>query len=174
LLTVSKAASVKKAVKRGLTQRLRARVRLGDTDSDTESSEDENTFNAKQKKRKRGKFMSALRLKESSENIAAEITTIKTEGDEPILAMSEEQQDGKTLNVMVQDGGKKTGHEEGVKKEEGRKPKTHGFQLPKLASGMTSMSMLEQSMPADAVLTKEGAAEVRQTRFLRAYLTCWL
>jgi metal transporter CNNM len=38
--------------------------------------------------------------------------------------------------------------------------KTSFHLLPKAAASMTSMSMLEQSMPADAVLTKEGANEV--------------
>lgn len=38
--------------------------------------------------------------------------------------------------------------------------KRTSFQLPKAAASMTSMSMLEQSMPADAVLAKEGAEEV--------------
>jgi hypothetical protein len=39
------------------------------------------------------------------------------------------------------------------------------FQLPKVASAMTSISNLEQSMPADAVLAKAGAAEVSQEEF---------
>jgi metal transporter CNNM len=43
------------------------------------------------------------------------------------------------------------------KNEESKKSK---FQLPKVPAGMTSMSVLEQSMPADAVLAKAGAAEV--------------
>ena len=42
-----------------------------------------------------------------------------------------------------------------------KQSKKSGFHLlPKAAASMTSMSMLEQSMPADAVLTKEGANEV--------------
>jgi metal transporter CNNM len=158
---------MKKAVKRGLTQRLRARVKFGDTDSDTESSEEEEkNFSANNNKRRRGKFMSALRLKESNENIDIQATTDKTEDGVPMVAISQEEKNGKELdlaNIMVQVEQKKTEYEEGPKKEEGKKPKT-GFQLPKLASGMTSMSMLEQSMPADAVLTKESAAEVCFTR----------
>ena len=44
---------------------------------------------------------------------------------------------------------------------DGKQSKKTGFHLlPKAAASMTSMSMLEQSMPADAVLTKEGANEV--------------
>src|ERR1700722_11147436 len=39
--SVEKAASVKKAAKRGLTQRLRERVGMGDTDSSSSSSSDE-------------------------------------------------------------------------------------------------------------------------------------
>lgn len=145
---------MKKAVKRGLTQRLRARVKFGDTDSDTESEEEEKTVNAGHKKRKRGKFMSALRLKESDENIDDEAKMEKTEDGIPMISLSE---DG-TNKILGHD--EKQTEDEAAKKEEGKKPKTHGFQLPKLASGMTSMSMLEQSMPADAVLTKKSAAEV--------------
>lgn len=154
---------MKKAVKRGLTQRLRARVRLGDTDTDSESSEEEKTFNTKQKKRRRGKFMSALRLKESIENIA----TDKTEAGIPMVSFSEKEKNVKKLveaDIMAHDKPKKF-EIEGRKTAEGTKPKIHSFQLPKLASGMTSMSMLEQSMPADAVLTKKSAAEVCPTRF---------
>lgn len=153
---------MKKAVKRGLTQRLRARVRLGDADSDTESSEEEEkAFNANQKKRRRGKFMNALRSKESDEDIS-QATTDETKDDIPMVAVDEEKK-AVSADAMVRDDKKKTQNEEGPKKEEGRKPRTHSFQFPKLATGMTSMSVLEQSMPADAVLTKESAAEVRFT-----------
>ena len=157
-----KAASMKKAVKRGLTQRLRARVKFGDTDSDTESSEEEEkAVNTGHKKRKRGRFMSALRLKESDENITEEAKMEKTEDTIFMIPLSEDGTNGKGLvNIVGHGEEKKREHEEGPKKEEGKKLKIHGFQLPKLASGMTSMSMLEQSMPADAVLTKESAAEV--------------
>ena len=37
------------------------------------------------------------------------------------------------------------------------------FNLPKVASAMASISNLEQSMPADAVLAKAGAAEVSKS-----------
>ncbi|KAK7467311.1 hypothetical protein VKT23_004368 [Stygiomarasmius scandens] len=43
-----------------------------------------------------------------------------------------------------------------------RKTRRRSFQLPRVAGGMGSMSQLEQSMPADAVLAKEGAAEFLQ------------
>lgn len=43
---------------------------------------------------------------------------------------------------------------------EGKKSRRTSFQLPKAAASMASMSVLEQSMPADAVLAKEGAEEV--------------
>lgn len=49
----------------------------------------------------------------------------------------------------------------GVEPEkEGPKARRTSFQLPRAAAGMTSISALEQSMPADAVLAKEGADEV--------------
>ena len=55
--SVERAASVKQAVKRGLTQRLRDRVLMGDSDSSSSSSEDEaeGSHQQQQQKRKRSK-----------------------------------------------------------------------------------------------------------------------
>ena len=54
-----------------------------------------------------------------------------------------------------------------VRQEEGRKGGANlRFQLPKAAASMVFMLMLEQSMPADAVLAKEGAEEVRHVASL--------
>ena len=54
-----------------------------------------------------------------------------------------------------------TSTKEGESKANSR-TKVTAFQLPKIASAMASISNLEQSMPADAVLAKAGAAEVRK------------
>jgi len=154
---------MKKAVKRGLTQRLRARVRLGDADSDTESSEEEGkAFSANQKRRRRDKSTDAHRSKEFNESneIVAQVPSTDRIED-GMVAVSDEEKKIVLADTMVHE---KTENEESTKKEERRKSKTYSFQFPKLAAGMTSMSVLEQSMPADAVLTKESAAEVCFTR----------
>jgi len=160
----TQAASVKKAVKRGLTQRLRARVGMGDTDSDTNSDEDEKTYSVGQKKRRRN----IHQTKDSSENIATDGPSDTAGNLEK--AMGTPNSGEKTLQesdvVCIVDGDQKH------IKEEGKRGKTTAFQLPKIASGMTSMSMLEQSMPADAVLTKEGAAEVLKKKILLLCSSC--
>ena len=70
---------------------------------------------------------------------------------------------GRDLEMGVGEEGEKGGEgKDGKEKVEGKggeKGLKASFQLSK-AAGMTSMSTLEQSMPADAVLAKEGAEEV--------------
>jgi len=176
---VEKAASVKKAVKHGLTHKLRKRVGMESSDSDSESSGDEEK--GKQFNKKRRRFIDGLKRKNSDEDTVGGESTIKekdeTKDDIPPTsfpdlsayevevtgAENNENYDAETEGEVLKEkgnnakGSEKRG-EEARKKDEGRK---RGFQLPKLASGMTSMSMMEQSMPADAVLAKAGAAEVR-------------
>ena len=55
----------------------------------------------------------------------------------------------------------------GEESKRNSRTKITGFQLPKVASAMTSISNLEQSMPADAVLAKAGAAEVSKVFITR-------
>ena len=52
--------------------------------------------------------------------------------------------------------------------EQAPKSRRANFQLPRAAAGMISMSTLEQSMPADAVLTKEGAEEVSSVHYFHS------
>lgn len=149
---------MKKAVKRGLTQRLRARVKMGDTDSDTDSGEEDQVFNSNRKSRKRNKFMDALRLKDLNENNnTSDAVTDWTEAEKPFVwSVDDEEKSGQQSAPVTEVGSKIT------EKDEAKKNKHTAFQLPKLGSGMTSMSNLEQSMPADAVLNKESAAKVFQ------------
>lgn len=144
--SVEKAASVKQAVKRGLTQRLRQRVGMGDSDS---SDEEKDT----------GRGMKDL--EEATEDGEA---TLKEDGTwEKDYAF--DKPDKVTSSKRTRKAGKDV--EEGIVTEEtnvtadGKHNKKTSFHLlPKAAASMTSMSMLEQSMPADAVLTKENANEV--------------
>ena len=64
-------------------------------------------------------------------------------------------------------------HDTSTKGEESKRnsrTRVTSFQLPKVASAMTSISNLEQSMPADAVLAKAGAAEVSKSFSFRGIL----
>lgn len=148
--SVEKAASVKKAVKRGLTQRLRERVGMGDSESD--SGEDDNKYalqNTKSVARRKILKLEQHDLEEGIENNDSTLTTSKINKSE----LGEEETTKPKTSFK---------HGTSKKEEESKRTKVTSFQLPKVASAMTSMSNLEQSMPADAVLAKEGAAEFLQ------------
>ena len=154
---------MKQAVKRGLTQRLRERVGMGDSDSDTESSDDEKTLANLRKKRGGGRgFMKGNKNKDLEAD-AEDHGTIKDEGTSFESQNDDTGGDNENANSTVINGLLFV-TDTGKKNEESKKTK---FQLPKVPAGMTSMSVLEQSMPADAVLAKEGAAEVSKRSFFR-------
>jgi metal transporter CNNM len=133
---------------------------MGDSDSDTESSDDEKTLGNLRKKRggRRG-FMKGNKDKDLEAD-AEDYGTIK---DEHSISRESQNDVGRTadgdnekVNGAFANGPLKVDAMD-KKNEESKKSK---FQLPKVPAGMTSISMLEQSMPADAVLAKAGAAEV--------------
>ncbi|KAJ7575985.1 hypothetical protein C8J56DRAFT_974264 [Mycena floridula] len=153
-----KAASVKKAVKRGLTQRLRQRVGMGDSESSDEDEKVAEKENGRGKKR---------RVKDIEEGIEdGDITlgedNVVSEKDFGFLQVTDSSRKFKRHDLESQP--------EEFKKDEQLRPVgaqatkslRTSFQLPKVAAGMTSLSALEQSMPADAVLAKEGAEEFLQ------------
>ncbi|KAJ7292632.1 hypothetical protein C8J57DRAFT_1266576 [Mycena rebaudengoi] len=157
--SVEKAASVKQVVKRGLTQRLRQRVGMGDSDS---SDEDE-------KEKEKENKQSAARRKKKERDIEEGIE----EGSEGDTLGGENGNGNGNNHVWERDfvaergrgggvAGRKTGRDKEERSDSLPKSRRTSFQLPKAAAGMTSMSMLEQSMPADAVLGKEGVEEFLQ------------
>ncbi|KAJ3506708.1 hypothetical protein NLJ89_g6718 [Agrocybe chaxingu] len=169
--SVEKAASVKHAVKRGLTQRLRERVGMGDTDSDSDSAEEEKNF-ALRKKRGRRSLINRKRGRDRSPgpDEATSTTTADSPKDKGVNIHETQYDVERGSSADLKDEEKGTGRKSKLEGEIKRKEKEEGgmkskiatLQLPKVAAGMTSMSMLEQSMPADAVLAKEGAAEFLQ------------
>ncbi|CAK5266051.1 unnamed protein product [Mycena citricolor] len=122
-----KAASVKKAVKRGLTQRLRERVGMGDSSDEEEEKEKEKDSAVKKK------------FRDIEEGIEEE----SSEGDETLKSYYASAR-GRSQRVTAT-----------AVPEERERSRRASFQLP-------SRSGLEQSMPADAVLGKEGVAEFLQ------------
>ena len=144
--SVERATSVKKAVKRGLTQRLRSTVGMGDSDSNP-SDDEEEVPSAGQKKRPR-------KYKRHSSN------------DDTL-------HDGSSADVELEDDAhvRKGAHKRGrskrpadiemgiVEDEATASSKKHGLTLPKVGGWRG----WEQSMPADAVLTKEGVDEFLQS-----------
>ncbi|KAJ6520542.1 hypothetical protein C8R45DRAFT_955523 [Mycena sanguinolenta] len=159
--SAEKAASVKKAVKRGLTQRLRERVGMGDSDSsDEEEKEKEKTSKHNTRKKKK--------VKDIEEGIEEDFEgdTLGDDaypngngyanGNRPLERESSLTTRGRGGAIVG-----RTTKESSRDRDKDGTPKSRrtSFQLP---AGMTSMSMLEQSMPADAVLGKAGAEEFLQ------------
>jgi metal transporter CNNM len=127
---------VKQAVKRGLTQRLRQRVGMRDSDSSDEEKDTERGM---------------MDLEEDGE------ATLREDGVWGRDFASEKP----SYSTSYARGSKaQDGSEEKNAEVVGKQNKKSFHLLPKAAASMTSMSMLEQSMPADAVLAKEGANEV--------------
>ncbi|KAJ6606809.1 hypothetical protein B0H10DRAFT_2074456 [Mycena sp. CBHHK59/15] len=150
--SMEKAASVKKAVNRGLTRRLRERVGMGDSDSSDEEKNEKDTKRSARRKKK---------VKDIEEGIEDEY-----EGD----TLGGDAHANGNGNVWEKDfvaesrghGGGVSGRTKDTLRDGAPKSHRTSFQLPKAAVGMASLSMLEQSMPADAVLGKEGAEEFLQ------------
>ena len=126
---------------------------MGDSDSDPEDGENANSYALRNRKTSiRRKILKNLQQYDLEKGIENDDTALTNKVDN-----SEEPQEEASINP-------KTSSKAGVvkKEEESKRTKITSFQLPKVSSAMTSMSILEQSMPADAVLAKEGAAEVRK------------
>ncbi|KAJ7053918.1 hypothetical protein C8F01DRAFT_1165309 [Mycena amicta] len=171
--SMEKSASVKKAVKRGLTQRLRERVGMGDSDS-SDSDEDAKEKEKEANRRKKKNTKTKVKARDIEEGISED-----TEAD--TLGSGSGSGSGNELNAGARtrrgntgkllespsSSSKVTSTTKQEQEEDGgglSKSRRTSFQLPKAAAGMTSISIsaLEQSMPADAVLGKEGVADFLQ------------
>ncbi|KAG6886863.1 hypothetical protein C0995_003873 [Termitomyces sp. Mi166 len=144
------AMSVKKAAKRSLTQRLRMRVGMGDSDSDDESEEssDEESHGTSDGDGKLGREKEVEAEEDAYGVVERDFGTPGRAVRRPRRARGRERRGGGE-NEKEKDGDV----------EEPKKTPRSSFQLPRAAASMASMSGLEQSMPADAVLGKEDAEE---------------
>ncbi|KAI0643240.1 DUF21-domain-containing protein [Trametes meyenii] len=145
--SVERAASVKKAVKRGLTQRLLDRVGMGDSDSSSED-EDEGEGNQGKKRQKRSKRSSSDNDRTLKDDVSADADV----DDSPNTGGSKRGRKRSKRKPLAD-------VEMGVVEDEGPGAKKRGLALPKVGG----WSRWEQSMPADAVLTKEGVEEFLQS-----------
>ncbi|TBU40660.1 hypothetical protein BD309DRAFT_966933 [Dichomitus squalens] len=144
--SVERATSVKKAVKRGLTQRLRSTVGIGDSDSGSSSDEDE-AQSASHKKRPR----KPKRHSSNDETLHDESSAdAEPEGDEAHVRKGSHRRGRSRRPADIEMGVVDNGVPESKK---------HGLTLPKVGGWRG----WEQSMPADAVLTKEGVDEFLQS-----------
>ncbi|KAI0349379.1 DUF21-domain-containing protein [Trametes cingulata] len=147
--SVERAASVKKAVKRGLTQRLLDRVGMGDSDSSSES-EDEGAEGSHGKRRpKKSKRSSSDNDETLKDDCSAEADVDELPSHSEGTKRGRKRSKRKSV-VDV---------EMGVVEETDASGKKRGLALPKVGG----WSRWEQSMPADAVLTKEGVEEFLQS-----------
>ncbi|KAF7302821.1 CNNM transmembrane domain-containing protein [Mycena kentingensis (nom. inval.)] len=133
------AASVKHAVKRGFAQRLRERVGMGDSDS----SDEEEKEKEKTEKRRRG-----MGMKKKMKDIEEGASEDTSEGD-TLGSSNEFEKAAEARRERI----------EQLQADNAPKSRRTSFQIPKAAA---SISALEQSMPADAVLGKEGVADFLQ------------
>jgi metal transporter CNNM len=143
---------------------------MGDSESDSEGGEDDNNYALRNMKTDtRRKILKRLKqsyLEEGIENDDMTLTANKVDKSE----LEEEiKPTGEEIKLETSVHGTSSKGEESKRNS---RTKVTSFQLPKVASAMTSMSNLEQSMPADAVLAKAGAAEVSKKVF--HYAECWL
>ena len=128
---------------------------MGDSESDSEAGEDDNNYALRNMKtRTQPSILKKIKNSDLEEGIEnADITLTVNKVDISELGQEE--------IILPTPGTLK--NEEDSKKIPKTKP---SLQLPRVASAMTSMSNLEQSMPADAVLAKAGAAEVSKKKFI--------
>ncbi|KIJ67290.1 hypothetical protein HYDPIDRAFT_173888 [Hydnomerulius pinastri MD-312] len=147
--SVEKAASVKKVAKRSLTQRLRERVGMGDSNDDTKSK-------AKDRK-KNSKGISWADEADGDSTVRGDGATESDVGEEkpkraPFTGKGRgrPKQRGQLRNMDIE-----MGTVEELDKDEKDKEKQK-LRLHKPTTG------LEQSMPADALLTKKGAEDFLQ------------
>ncbi|KAG0708522.1 hypothetical protein DFH29DRAFT_1075467 [Suillus ampliporus] len=153
--SMEKAASVKKVAKRSLTQRLRDRVGMGDS-----SDEDDDDNKEKDKAKEKDEDKVSREVSWADESDADGQSTLR--GDDQDAAIEIPQRTirtGRGRGRPVQRGRVKRDMEMGVieeqvvQKDDGKEKK---YRIPRSATA------LEQSMPADAVLTKEGAEDFLQ------------
>ena len=159
--SVEKATSLKKAVKKSITQRIKSRVGISDSSSDSSSDEEPRS------KRKKA-------IRNSGRSITSEDSMTGTSDRDdapPSEATSDKEDAGRSFSFrMKRKRSKKRVRVEDVEmgvvedKQEIESEREMPSSPPQSKKGnfvqFAFTSGLEQSMPADAVLAKEGANEV--------------
>lgn len=174
-LSVEKAASVKKVVKRGLTQRLRDRVRMGDTDSSSSSSDDEDE-KVKVKERKKTKKTKLRDVEKALEGETA-VSDDDMDGEATLKGDGTREKDFTVNNkhsTTFSGRGRSRGIGKGVTSrqqstdlEMGPTPEDKDRGKRRGSFAQLELGGLEQMTPADAVLAKEDAEEVTNQSILR-------
>lgn len=123
---------------------------MGDSESDSEAGEDDNNYALRNRKTStRRTILKRLKNNDLEEGIENDDMTLAANK----LDKLEPEKDEITKPEISLPGTLKHGEDSKASRTKPRKA----------TSAMTSMSNLEQSMPADAVLAKAGAAEVSKS-----------
>lgn len=124
---------------------------MGDSESDSDAGEDDNNYALRNiKTNSRREILKSFRKSYLEEGIENDMTVTINKVDKSELVEE----------IIKPDPSMHDTSTKGEESKRNSRSKVTSFQLPKVASAMTSISNLEQSMPADAVLAKAGAAEV--------------
>jgi metal transporter CNNM len=166
--SVEKAASVKKVVKRGLTQRLRESVGISDSsDEDSDTKKDDKS---------EGDSKESLKGEAGQDKDLANDTEKNGNGKGKTERGAKRRFRRKKVPVDLEMGVvKECSSEESGRGNATNTPKDTGKdKLVRISSYVGNMGIgatgLEQSMPADAVLTKKGADEVSYSSSNTAFL----
>lgn len=154
-LSVTKAASIKKAVKSGLTQRLRQRVGLDTSSEEETDEEDENETEGTKEVEDWERDVHAIA--EMKEEKGTDVVDLDSPDSGDAIPRNGHTVEGQNIR------GRRTsrrGSARQVDLEMGVINGKDGKDKPRKASSILNGRALEQSMPADAVLNKAGAEEV--------------
>lgn len=163
--SVAKASSLKKAVKKSITQRIKSRVGISDSSSDGSDDEPQRSRRKPQKtlrimERSDASEDSVTRVSDRDGTLASEATSDKDEGGHSFSFRRKRKRNKK--RTRLEDV------ELGVVKPEphsGSEPNPEDIHSQPKRPNLAQFALtpgLEQNMPADAVLAKEGANEVSQ------------
>jgi len=156
--SVEKATSLKKAVKKSITQRIKNRVGISDSSSDNSSDEEPRSKRKKAMRisgRSNSSEDSMTGTSDRDDTVPSEATLDKEDAGRSFSFRKKRKRSKKRVRVEdVEMGTVK--HKEEVESE--REIQGSPSQLKK--GSFVQFAGLEQSMPADAVLAKEGANEV--------------
>jgi metal transporter CNNM len=159
--SVEKASSLKKAVKKSITQRIKSRVGISDSSSDSSDDEQQSSRRKPQKtlrimERSDASEESVTRVSDRDGTLTSEATSDRNEGGHSFSFRRKRKRNKKRACLEDVEMGV-------VKPEPHSEPRPEGVQLQMKRPNLVQFALtpgLEQNMPADAVLAKEGANEV--------------
>ena len=175
--SIAKASSLKKAVKKSITQRIKSRVGISDSSSEGSTEDELQSSRSKPQKtlrtseRSNTSEDSIIRTSDRDGTLASEATSDKDEGGRSFSFRKKRKRSKKRARLGdVEMGVVKPGS------QPESEPRPDEAQSQPKRSNLVQFALtpgLEQNMPADAVLTEEGANEVSKVACVEdSVLTC--